>query len=236
MPESELFPLHQDSSGRELEPPQRGLQPNLAAGTEDVPPTGLDEGRDHGRIGYGRYARYTPAALAVILVAVLLAIGLNQRQPTSGPASPSRLLGKPAPDVALTRLDGRPLRLTDLRGSVVVVNFWASWCDPCTREMPVFQAVTDEAARNGEQVAVVGVGTKQDNDENARAFVTDHRLTYPIGRDTAGSDVTRGPIQDAFGVSDFPTTFFIRPDGTVAAVHLGEMDAQQIRADIQTAK
>jgi cytochrome c biogenesis protein CcmG/thiol:disulfide interchange protein DsbE len=200
--------------------------------TTDDPPATPETSEpvlEHGRIGYGKYARYTPLGLAALIVLVLLAIGIAERRPGASNDRVGRLVGKPAPDATLTLLDGSPLRLADLRGSVVALNFWAAWCAPCENELPRFQAVADEATRGGEPVRIVGVGIKNDYDENARNLVSKLGLTFPIGRDTAGDDVMRGPIETAFGISNYPTTVFIRPDGTVDAVHIGELDEQQIR-------
>jgi cytochrome c biogenesis protein CcmG/thiol:disulfide interchange protein DsbE len=196
-------------------------------------PETSDPAPEHGRIGYGRYARYTPLGLAALIVIVLLAIGVAQRWPSAGNDQVGRLVGKPAPEATITLLDGRSLRLADLRGSVVALNFWAAWCAPCESELPRFQAIADEATRGGEPVKIVGVGIKSDYDENALKLVARLGLTFPIGRDTAGDDPMRGPIETAFGVSNYPTTVFIRPDGTVDAVHIGELDERQIRDYIE---
>jgi cytochrome c biogenesis protein CcmG/thiol:disulfide interchange protein DsbE len=163
-------------------------------------------------------------------------IGLWQRQPGSDSATAGRLVGKPAPEATLTLLDGTTLRLADLRGSVVVLNFWASWCAPCERELPRFQALSDAWGQAGEPVRVVGVGVKRDYGEGARALVRRLGLTFPIGRDTAGDDEVRGPIQTAYGVSTLPTTVFIRPDGTIAAIHIGELTETQIRHYVAQAR
>jgi thiol-disulfide isomerase/thioredoxin len=196
--------------------------------TESVDPV---EDGDHGRVGYGRYARYTPLALALVIVAALFAIGVARHDPGDGDdtGQAGRLVGQPAPDSTLTLFDGSTLRLADLHGSVVALNFWASWCAPCKTELPRFEAVAQQAARTGERVAIVGVGIKRDYDENARAMAADLGLTFPVGRDTAGDDDLHGPIETAYGVSNYPTTVFIRPDGTVAAVHIGELSDEQIR-------
>jgi thiol-disulfide isomerase/thioredoxin len=180
---------------------------------------------EHGRIGYGKYARYTPLGLAALIAIALLAIGLAQRKPSEGNDQIGRLVGQPAPEVTLTLLDGSVVHLADLRGSVVALNFWASWCAPCKSELPRFQAI----AQSGEPVKIVGVGLKNDYEGNARDLVTDLGLTFPIGRDTAGDDPMRGAIERAFGVANYPATVFIRPDGTVAAVHIGELSENQIR-------
>ena len=210
------------------------------AGLEQVPadprtPTeSAPDERD--RVGYGRYARYSPVGIALLVVVALLVIGATQRQPGSPSGSIARLIGQPAPEVELTLLDGSTFWLGDLTGSVVVVNFWASWCAPCKSELPRLQAVSDEAARTGQAVTVVGVGIKRDYDGNARDQVAELGLTFPIGRDTAGDDPVRGPIEAAFGVTNYPTTVFIRPDGTVSAVHIGELQLEQIRAYVEAAK
>ncbi|MER3437175.1 MAG: hypothetical protein C4346_06050 [Chloroflexota bacterium] len=184
---------------------------------------------EHGRIGYGRYARYTPALIALVIIAALVVIGAWQRRPGSESAGAGRLVGRAAPPFTLTLLDGTTLRLADLRGKVVVLNFWASWCAPCERELPRFQALNDAWSHTGEPVQVVGIGVKRDYGDGARALVQRLGLTFPIGRDTAGSDELIGPIQHAYGVSTLPTTVFIRPDGTVAAVHIGELSAELLR-------
>lgn len=146
----------------------------------------------HGRIGYGRISRYSPLLLGLLL---LLALGLvywfGRDRPS---APPTGLSGEPAPDVTLTPLDGTPLRLADLRGSVVVLNFWGSRCKPCRDEMPVFQGYADEAARRGERTAGVGVGVRTDQDVAARDLVEELGLTGPIGRDTATEEPGVGPI------------------------------------------
>jgi cytochrome c biogenesis protein CcmG, thiol:disulfide interchange protein DsbE len=184
---------------------------------------------EHGRIGYGRYAKYSPLGLALLLVIILLAIGISQRGPEESNDQVGQLVGKPAPDFILTLLDGSTLRLSNLRGSAVAVNFWAYWCDPCKNELPRLQTISEEASQNGQPLVVVGVGDKKDYDKNAREFVASLGLTYPIGRDTGGSDERTGEIQHLLGVTNYPTTIFIRADGIVEAVHIGELSEDQLR-------
>lgn len=184
---------------------------------------------EHGRIGYGGYAKYSPLGLALLLVIVLLAIGIYQRDPGANNDQVGRLIGKPAPDFTLTLLDGSTLRLSNLRGSTVAVNFWAFWCEPCKKELPRLQAISNEAQQAGQSLVVVGVGDKKDYDKNARDFIAGLGLTFPVGRDIGGSDARTGEIQQLLGVANYPTTLFIRPDGTVDAVHIGEMSEDQIR-------
>lgn len=195
-----------------------------------------ETGDEHGRIGYGRVGRYTPLALGIVLVISLAAIGLSQRR-EAAPTPASQLAGEPAPEVTLTLLDGSALRLADLRGSVVVLNFWASWCQPCREEMPLLQRVSDEAARAGEATVIVGVGIRTDTDADARGFVEQLGLTYPIGRDTATNAPGVGPIERAFGLTNlYPSTVIVRPDGVVDRLILGPVTESQLRFAIDEAR
>jgi cytochrome c biogenesis protein CcmG/thiol:disulfide interchange protein DsbE len=190
----------------------------------------------HGRIGYGRYARYTPLVFALLLLGTLAVIEFGWPAAPGSTVRPAELAGKSAPDVTLTLLDGSALRLSDLRGSVVVLNFWASWCEPCREEMPLLQAESEAATARGEPVAIVGVGVRTDRDADVRALVAELGLTYPIGRDTATEAAGRGPIELAFGVPQaYPSTIFVRPDGTVDRFHLGPLTAEQLRLAIAEA-
>ncbi len=189
-----------------------------------------DAASDHGRVGYGRIGRYSPLALGLLLALVVAGIWWTQRDAAPGTASLGQMAGEPAPDVTLTLLDGSPLRLADLHGRVVVVNFWASWCEPCRSEMPELQAYWDAARLAGEQTTIVGVGIRTDVDKNARDFVEAGGFTYPIGRDTNTDQPGIGPIEAAFGVpSAYPSTVVISPDGIVDGFQLGPLTLERLR-------
>ena len=117
------------------------------------------------------------------------------------------------PDLAFTTLEGAPLRMTDLRGQVVLVNFWATWCGPCRVEMPGFQDVYETRRERG--FTIVGVSQDIGTPDLVRNFVAQHRIGYPI---VAGTP----ELERAFGgVSALPTSFLIGRDGRVRPVVTG---------------
>jgi cytochrome c biogenesis protein CcmG, thiol:disulfide interchange protein DsbE len=133
-------------------------------------------------------------------------------------------VGRPAPRVELPGLRGGRVRLADLRGRPVVVNFWASWCPPCLAEMPEFQRVHH---RLGGRVAFVGVN-QRDQPQAAERLASSTGVTYPLAIDPAGRSF------DAFGGLGMPTTVLIRVDGTVAEVFAGQLDEALLGERIRT--
>ena len=129
---------------------------------------------------------------------------------------PSPLLGRRAPNFTLQRFDGSTLRLEDLRGSVVFLNFWASWCPPCRSEA---RALEDAWRRYKDQgVVFVGVNT-QDDEAHARDFIAEFGVTYPNGQDPGGR------IAIDYGVWGLPETFFIDREGRITYKHVGTLGA-----------
>ena len=128
--------------------------------------------------------------------------------PTATPtvAPPELELGAPAPDFQVTRFNGDTLRLSELHGQVVVLNFWASWCPPCRREMPAFEDAWLDSRDDG--VVFVGLATG-DIEADARAFAAQVGVTYPLGLDLDGA------VADEYLVRVMPTTYFIDRDGLV---------------------
>ncbi len=205
---------------------QEPEKPPSAIPDPDTPEPDLE---DHGRIGYGLYGRYSPAILGLLIVAVVAIIGFRESRPEDSLPRAGKLVDRPAPLFTLELFDGTTLALDDLAGQAVVLNFWASWCVPCRTEMPDLQAVADESNAAGLPVTVVGVGIKNDYGESALDLVEELGITYPTGRDTAGDDPVRGPIEADYGVVSYPTTVFIRPDGTIFAVRIGAVTQEDVQ-------
>ena len=132
---------------------------------------------------------------------------------TATPAPTPRIIksraqteSRAAPDFQIETFDGETLRLSDLDGKVVVLNFWASWCPPCRWEMPFFETMWNEY--RDRDVVFVGVAMS-DTLEDAQGFAEETGVTYPIGLDQTNE------IVRAYEVRSLPTTFFIGKDGQI---------------------
>ncbi len=128
---------------------------------------------------------------------------------------PQPAIGHPAPDFALTTLDGQPIALADLAGKPVVLNFWATWCGPCRRELPSLQAAAD---RYGDDVLIVGVD-QAENPQTVQRYVDELGLSFLIPMDTDSR------VGQRYNVGGLPTTYFIDPGGTIRYVWMGEMNS-----------
>jgi peroxiredoxin len=115
--------------------------------------------------------------------------------------------GKPAPDFEATALDGKPFKLSSLRGKVVLVDFWAKWCAPCVAELPNIKKLHDQYSADG--LVVVSVSFDRDADA-ARKFTADKQMTWT---QIWAEKASKGPLAELYGVSPIPATFLIGPDG-----------------------
>lgn len=132
-------------------------------------------------------------------------------------------IGTLAPDFVLNDLAGKPVQLSDLRGSVVVINFWASWCDPCREEMPVLQAFYNQYANQG--LVVLGVNaTYTDSKTDAISFVEELGLTFPMLFDETGE------VGDQlYKVIGLPTSYWIDQDGIIRSFQLGALTEDEMK-------
>jgi peroxiredoxin len=142
-----------------------------------------------------------------------------------GSPIPGLSIGDLAPELSITNADGtitqltdlqgNPIRLADLRGKAVWLNFWASWCPPCQYETPTLRAIDERDRSKG--LAVIGIQVQQIEDD-AQQYADRYELKYTIG-----SDVTGG-VFHAYRVFALPTQFFIDPNGVIRKIVNGPLD------------
>ena len=124
----------------------------------------------------------------------------------------------PAPDFQTQNLAGETFRLSDQKGKVVVLDFWATWCGPCVREMPMLQAYQDKYP----SMLMLGVDEKEDATK-VKQFIDKSEINYPILLDPDGK------VSSLFQVMMLPTTYFIDDQGVVRFRHLGSLDEEQLK-------
>ena len=130
-----------------------------------------------------------------------------------GALPPAPAIGHPAPEFAVTAAVGETFRLSALRGTPVVLNFWATWCPPCRAELPELQAAHERYAR---EVAVVGVNQAEPT-AAVTAFLGQNHLTFPVPLDE------RGDVSRRYAVRGLPTTFFIDRSGIIRHIQIGPL-------------
>jgi thiol-disulfide isomerase/thioredoxin len=169
-----------------------------------------------------------PAALVVVAViaAGMLYFGVHMSRRAAGPAMRVAKTS-PAPDFTLDSLDGKSMRLSDLRGKAVLLNFWATWCGPCKIETPWLVELQNQYGSQGLQV--VGVEMGDDGKDEITKFMKDMGVNYPmlIGKEAVG---------DAYGgVPALPETFFIGRDGKIVDKIIGLKGKAEIEDSIKKA-
>jgi cytochrome c biogenesis protein CcmG/thiol:disulfide interchange protein DsbE len=164
--------------------------------------------------------------IAISGLIILLGWGLARSGGRPGGLGINTRLGEvpvkqgPAKDFTLQLSDGGTVRLSDLRGKVVMVDYWASWCPPCRQEAPVLARVYREYLER--PVEFIGIDI-WDNEDGARSYIQRYGITYPNGLDA------KGVIAIDYGVTGIPEKYFISPSGILLKKFVGPMDEQQLR-------
>lgn len=129
--------------------------------------------------------------------------------------------GVRAPDLSVTTLDGQTIRLSELRGKRVVLDFWATWCPPCVKEIPHYiELVKDPEAKD-----VIVIGISSENASKLNTFVNEHGVNYAIA--SASDEMLPEPYRS---IRSIPTTFFIDRNGVIQTVFEGYRDYEDLRA------
>jgi peroxiredoxin len=167
-------------------------------------------------------------AASVAVVAVLLphlpeawkqireAVATAQR--AGGGSAFDEWQGVLAPDFSVTTLDGKTIKLSELKGKRVVLDFWATWCPPCRKEIPHFIKLASEASPD--ELVIIGISSE--DADTLKAFVKKNGINYPI----ASADDFPSPYKDVTGI---PTTFFIDRQGVIQNVLVGYHDFDQLK-------
>jgi peroxiredoxin len=172
----------------------------------------------------------SPLTLIVVAfaVALMLYVGFHSARRGSGSSFAPRLTQSSlAPDFSLESLDGKTVRLSDLRGKAVLLNFWATWCGPCKIEMPWFVELQNQYASQGFQI--IGVAMDEASKEDIGKFAKDMGVNYPIliGKEAVGEQYG--------GVPALPETFVIGRDGKIVDKILGLRGKAEIEDSIKKA-
>ncbi len=125
-----------------------------------------------------------------------------------------------APDFELKTLEGKSVRLSDYRGKIVFLNFWATWCPPCRQEMPDFNSANQKLLKEGK--AVILTVNVQEDPQNVREFVEEKNLTLPVLLDETGE------VSYIYNVQSIPTTYIVNLDGTIYNAILGKTNEKAL--------
>lgn len=204
---------------QEIERAYVQLRPALALPTSLAP--------EHER----RRDRETIVALLVLLALALAVLGMRdmavpERTAIVTAANAEGLDSKPAPDFRLEQLGGGQVSLSEYRGKVVLVNFWATWCPPCVREIPALVRIHEQYRDQG--FVILGVNTTyQDDEAKVQQFVQDNNIQFPILLEkeaTVGSE---------YGARLMPSSYLIDQNGQIVYAHVGQIDEQSVAERVQ---
>ncbi|MEW5939320.1 MAG: TlpA disulfide reductase family protein [Chloroflexota bacterium] len=167
-------------------------------------------------------ARSKKTGLVITLAVILALLGLlawGLKKAAAGPRENGM-----APDFTITGFDGRTVTLSELRGQVVIVNFWASWCPPCREEAAYLEATWRKY--EGKGVVFIGVDWV-DTEKEALAYIKEFDITYLNGPDIG----TR--IAPLYNIQGVPETFFVAKNGELRGVHIGPLVAPELDEKIE---
>ncbi|WP_245153974.1 peroxiredoxin family protein [Jeotgalibacillus proteolyticus] len=150
--------------------------------------------------------------------------GFERSTPVTAEPAETKNIATPAPDFTLQNLQGETVKLSELRGKTVILNFWTSWCPPCREEMPELQAFHTEYVKDHPNTVLLGINlTKEDHGEDKiQSFKEEIGLTFPLLLDSEGQ------TQKAYQLLTIPTTFIIDEQGNIKEKIMGPVTKNQL--------
>ncbi|MBI5560708.1 MAG: TlpA family protein disulfide reductase [Deltaproteobacteria bacterium] len=161
--------------------------------------------------GSGKGASLVAAVVVAVSVLAVVGFVLSQKRKFTPVVA-----GSPAMDFTLPNLEGREIRLSDYRGKVVFLNFWATWCKPCEDEIPSMEALYE--ALKGQPFEIVAVSVDKDGPEVVSQFAKKYGITFTVLHDP------KGTVKDLYKTTGVPETFIIDPNGIIAEKVWGPRD------------
>ncbi|MFC7441817.1 thiol-disulfide oxidoreductase ResA [Laceyella putida] len=159
----------------------------------------------------------------VLLLVMLGLLGYALFQSMSEPDDANLEVGEEAPNFEFQTLEGKKAELSDYRGKVVLLNFWATWCKPCRTEMPDMQGTYNKFKNREVEILAVNIAEQP---VTINGFVRSLGLTFPIGLDP------QKEITKMYKVGPIPSSFFIDANGKITGIYQGQMNASQIEQGI----
>ncbi len=166
------------------------------------------------------------ALLSLITVAIVQAMDNESKENDEKDALGGLKIGAKAPNFSLKTLDGKQVELSDYKGKKVMLNFWATWCPPCKKEMPDMEKYTQQA---GDDVVVLAVNIDPEND--VQAFVDDNGITFTIPLD---SQSAKNPVNERYKILSIPTTYFIDKEGIIRNKVISAMQLKDMERNINS--
>jgi len=163
-------------------------------------------------------------AFALIVLAGCVFTGCSNSPTSAKAAVKAEKDRKPAPDFSLKDANGKTVKLSDYRGKVVLLNFWATWCGPCKIEIPWF--IDFEQQYKDRDFAILGISLDDDGWESVKPYIEQRKINYRI---MVGNDELS---QQYGGVDSLPTTFVIDREGRIASIHIGLVSKSEYQDEI----